>query len=209
MMGHVTDLSDASDEGLPALDDDAETRPAGAVDATADTPADAPGDAMAVTPRRRRRRKFDKGLFFASLGIAIGLVLVIRGLSVGITGDERDPLPDLVEEVVPVPDAVQVLNQTRVFVDLATGYTGVLVIDGIEIPTVDIQDYATQEAGQQVSLPPVTIFEGGNNTLTFIPNDEAPVTEFTTGVHTATVIYWDIEIGRERARSFTWSFNVI
>jgi hypothetical protein len=194
MMDTVTGLTDARDER------DGSSSPIGGVEP--ETRSDEPS-------RPGRWRRLDKGLLVASLAIAIGLVLVIRGLAVGITGDERVRLPDLIEEVEPVPEAVQVLNQSRVFVDLDTGYTGVLVIDGTEIETVDIQDFATQEAGQQVDLPPVTIFEGGNSTLTFIPNDDAPITGFTSGLHRVEVIYWEIEVGRQRARSFTWTFTVV
>ncbi len=197
MMEPVTEVSDTSESRIGATGD-----------AAAD--ADPAPSAERPTPVvRRRRRRLDKGLLLASLGIALGLVLVIRGLAVGITGDDRVGLPDTIEEVQPVPDAVQVLGQTRVFVDLATGYTGVLVIDGIELETVDIQRYATQRAGQQVDLPPVTIFEGGNNTLTFVPNDAAPIDRFSSGLHRVQVIYWEIDVGRERARSFSWFFNAV
>lgn len=204
MMVAVTDLSDARDERDEA--------PSAAPDEPAADVADPSlaGDTASTVSRRRGRwRRIDKGLLVASLAIAIGLLLVVRGLAVGITGDDRVRLPELIEEVEPVPEAVQVLNQSRVFVDLETGYTGVLVVDGVEIETVDIQDFATQEAGEQVDLPPVTIFEGGNNTLTFVPNDDAPITEFTSGLHRVEVIYWEIEVGRQRARSFTWTFTVV
>ena len=77
-----------------------------------------------------------------SLVIAMGLALIGRGLAVSITGDDRANLPETIESVEPVPEAVQVLSQTSVFVDLEAGYTGVLVIDGIELPTVNIDDLA-------------------------------------------------------------------
>lgn len=205
MMVAVTDLSDARDERD-------EAPPVAPDDVPADVPAAssaADGTESALPPRPGRWRRLDKGLLLASLAIAIGVVLVVRGLAVGITGDDRVRLPELIEEVEPVPEAVQVLNQSRVFVDLETGYTGVFVVDGVEIETVDIQDFATQEAGEQVELPPVTIFEGGNNTLTFVPNDDAPITEFTSGLHRVELIYWDVEVGRQRARSFTWTFTVV
>lgn len=204
MMESVTDVSDTSERRVGATDADGGTLPVAGPDAAPEA-----SDGRRRGRRRRGRRRLDKGLLLASLGIALGMVLVIRGLAVGITGDERAGLPDTIEEVEPVPDAVQVLGQTRVFVDLATGYTGVLVIDGIEIETVDIQQYATQRAGQQVDLPPVTIFEGGNNTLTFVPNDAAPIDRFATGLHRVQVIYWEIDVGRERARSFSWFFNAV
>jgi hypothetical protein len=170
------------------------------------------GDGRRRGRLRRRRRPIDTGLLVVSLVIGFGLFLVIRGLAVGISGDDRVPLPELIEEVDPVPEAVQVPNQTRVFVDLETGYTGVLVIDGIEIETVSIRDLARNQnvgPGQQLELPPVTVYEGGNNTLTFVPNEDAPITEFTTGEHRAQVIYWQEEVGRQRAKSFSWTFNVV
>lgn len=156
-------------------------------------------------------QRIDRTLLTASLVIAIGLLLVGRGLLVGVTGDERSNLPDLVEEVVPVPEAVQVLSQSNVFVDLASGYTGVLVVDGVEIETVNVDELATIEVdpGRQVDLPPVTIFEAGNSTLTFTPSSTAPIQDFTSGEHRVEVVYWRLDEGRQRARSFTWTFTVV
>jgi hypothetical protein len=176
-------------------------------DPASDTaPVEAPG-----APARRRRR-LDKTQLALSFLIAVGLVFVGWGLAVSITGDDRANLPDTVEAVDPVPEAVQVLNQTRVYVDLASGYTGVLVIDGIELPTVDIEDLAEQftaEPGQQIELPATTIYEAGNSTLTFTPSDEALVTGFDSGLHRAQVIYWKVDEGRQRPRSFSWTFTVV
>ena len=45
--------------------------------------------------------------------------------------------------------------------------------------------------------------------LEFRPSDGAQIEELTEGRHTATVIYWPIDEGRESARSYTWSFDVI
>jgi hypothetical protein len=173
-------------------------------------PVDTPPPTGGRRPRWRRRR-VDKSVLLVSLVIGFGLFLVIRGLSVGISSEEQNPLPDVVEEVDPVPEAVQVPNQTRVFADLDTGYTGVFVIDGIEIETVAIRDLAEEQQagpGVQLELPPVTIYEGGNNTLTFVPNDAAPITEFETGLHRVRLIYWDEEVGRQSAKSYSWTFNV-
>ena len=174
---------------------------------------DLPADQVAAELDRAepRRRRVDKTLVLVSLAVALGLVLVIRGLFVGVTGDERANLPDLIEEITPVPDAVQTLSQSNVFVDLATGYTGVLVIDGVELETINVDEVGNLavEPGQQVDLPAATIYEPGNATLTFTPSSEAPIGEFESGEHRATVIYWRIDEGRERARSFSWTFTVV
>ena len=145
------------------------------------------------------------------LVLGVGSLLVVRGLLVGITGDERADLPEFVQSIDPVPEAVQVPNQTNVFVDLATGFTGVLVIDGIEIETRNIDELGDVdvEPGQQIEIPPVTRFEPGNSTLTFTPSDGAVISEFEDGEHTAQLIYWRIEDGRQFARTFTWTFTVV
>lgn len=165
-------------------------------------------DEHSAPPAPARRRRVDRPLLAVCAVLAIGLVLVIRGVLVGVTGDDRVPLPEAVESVMPVPDAVQALSQTNVFVDLAANHTGVLQIDGIEIPTVNVAELQAGP-GEQVDLPPVTIFEAGNATLTFTPSEEAPIEEFASGRHEVRLVYWRIDEGRERAKSFTWTFNVV
>ena len=110
-----------------------------------------------------------------------------------------------------MPDAVQVLSQTSVFVDLLTDYTGVLVIDGVEIETIDLSeiDSSAVEPGQQVDIPPATVYEPGNATLTYTPTEGAPIETFETGLHHVQVIYWRVEEGRSRAGLYAWTFNVI
>ncbi|HEY5663981.1 MAG TPA: hypothetical protein VIS05_08100 [Ilumatobacter sp.] len=158
-----------------------------------------------------RLRHLDKGFVLLLLLVGFGMALITRGLLVAITGDDRSNLPALIERVEPVPEAIQVLSQSNVFVDLADGYTGVLVIDGVEIETVSIEDLGSVgvEPGQQVQLPPVTIYEPGNATLTFTPGQDAPIPEFTEGRHRAQVIYWRVVDGRQRARSYSWTFQVV
>ena len=187
----------------------------------------APGETPAVTPDAtpavdttssrngssgpRRRRRIDRGLLLASAGIAVGIVLVGLGLIVSVTGDEATNLPDEIEEIAPVPDAVQVLSQTSVFVDLLTDYTGVLVIDGVEIETIDLSeiDSSAVQPGQQVDIPPATVYEPGNATLTYTPTEGAPIETFETGLHNVQLIYWRVEEGRSRAGVYAWTFNVI
>lgn len=189
----------------PAHPTDAEVEPD-----TQHEPADAPPARAGIT-RRRRWWRLDIPTLLALLVVTLGMGLVVRGLLVSITGDDRANLPPLVEEVSPVPEAVQVLSQSNVFVDLVTGYEGVLVIDGVEIPTVNVNDLADVEQvpGQQVELPPVTIFAPGNATLTFTPGAGAPIQQFDQGDHQAQVIYWKTQDGRQRARTFTWTFTVL
>jgi hypothetical protein len=154
-------------------------------------------------------------LIAVSLVIGVGLLMVLLGFQASVTGKKALALPPTIEDIDPVRGAVRVPSQTAVFVDLLAGYTGVLVVDDIELKTVDPNDLndpnspsAAAGGGQQVSLPATTIYERGNATLTFVPTKGAPIESFTQGTHTATVIYWKVLESRQRSQSYTWTFSV-
>lgn len=160
-----------------------------------------------------RRRRIDVKLLVASLGVALGVVLVVLGVRASVTGREEQRLPVAIESITPIRGATQVLRQSQVQVDLLAGYSAVLILNGIELPTISLDDVGSNSSlpkpGEQVSLPPAAIFEPGNNTLTYTPVAGGPVERFDTGVNDATVIFWKLEDGRERGRSYSWSFTVV
>lgn len=156
---------------------------------------------------RIKFRRPQLSLLVASFLIAISLVAVGVGISIAVTGTDRQGLPDEIEEISPLRAASQVPAQTQVFVDLQTGFTGVLVVDDLELQTVNINEVKSSP-GQEVKLPPVTIFEPGNSTLTFDPSPQSAITEFSQGEHIVKVIFWKLIDGRSRARSYTWTFTV-
>ena len=110
-----------------------------------------------------------------SLVIAGCLVAIGVAVSIAVTGREGQGLPIAVESIDPVRGARQVPSQTAIVVDLSTGYTGVLVIDGLELETVDVEDVQSATPGKQVTLPPTTIYEPVNATLTFDPSENAAI----------------------------------
>ena len=111
----------------------------------------------------------------------------------------------------PVPDAVQVLAQSQVVVDLVEGYEGRLRIDGVDFPTLRMEDLTNDdvEPGEQVEIPPGVVFEPGNDTLTFTPGPGIEIEDFDDGIHRVTVLYWPVERGEGAARSYSWAFNVV
>jgi hypothetical protein len=170
---------------------------------------------MTSSMRRPRFESQQRRLLVCSMVIACGIVLVIIGFRSSVTGRAALALPPTIEDIDPVRGAVRVPSQTEVFVDLLAGYTGVLVIDGVELKTVDPNDPNDPNAqavpavnGQEVKLPATTIYERGNATLTFVPTKGALIQSFTQGTHTATVIYWKILESRAHAQTYTWTFSV-
>jgi hypothetical protein len=156
-------------------------------------------------PRRPARLK----LLVCSFIIAAGVMLAAMGVVRGVTGRAAEKLPALVENVEPIPDATNVPKQSRIFVDLAAGYTGVLIVDGVELKTVTQADLQSGVPnGQQVGIALTTVYEEGNATLTFLPVKGAPIESLTEGQHTVAVVYWKLIESRNEARSFQWSFTV-
>ncbi|MEL6893578.1 MAG: hypothetical protein AAFP84_18445 [Actinomycetota bacterium] len=157
------------------------------------------------------RRRLDKGLLAACFVIACGLALITWGLFSAQTGTEGVDRPEVIENLSPVENAVQVLQQERIVVDLQSGYEAELIVDGIALETTRIGelDFNSVEPGQQVSTPPTAVFDPGNSRIEFAPSEGAQIEDFSEGRHRATVVYWRIDEGRESARSYTWSFDVI
>jgi hypothetical protein len=154
-------------------------------------------------------KRFDKKLFLASIGMALGLTIIIFGFRTGLTGREASNLPDAIEGISPGDDA-RVLRQSQVIVDFVDGYMARLIIDDIELPTTRLDELVTSGTqpapGAQLDLPPTAIFDPGNYTISFLPQPGAPIEQFAQGEHSAKVLYWPIDEDESRARSYSWTF---
>jgi hypothetical protein len=164
---------------------------------------------IAVSVLHAVRRKVSIEKLLVSVGLAIGVGLIVFGFTTARTGRDAQGLPDEIESIAPAKGD-QVLRQSTIEVDLVPGYRGVLVIDGQELPVVDLEGSVAAGPGDQVNSDiKTTKFEPGNNTLTYQPQEGAPIAQFATGLHEVQVIYWKIDESREASRSYTWQFEVI
>ena len=157
------------------------------------------------------RIKFKLETLLVSAGIALGVVLIIMGVNAATTGREALGYPDAIINVSPAPNDRQVFSTTEISVDLEDGYQARLTIDGLDIPTTNLEDIAglTAEPGQQVEIPPTAIYDQGNSLVRFQPTGGAVLEEYDTGVHNVTVTYWRIVDGEATARSYSWKFEVL
>lgn len=175
---------------------------------------DAPPTNGSAATADRPRRKFDRGLFVASLVIACGLVLIVWGVTTAMTGDDGIDRPEAVESLQPVENALQVLQQERIVIDLQPGYEGRLEIDGVALPMAtigqsDVDPDTRAAPGAQVDLPITAIFDPGSNVVSFQPVEGAAVERLEPGLHEARIVFWRIEDGPDQARSYRWTFTVI
>jgi hypothetical protein len=156
------------------------------------------------------KRPINKETLIVSAGVAIGLYAIILGFNGGSTGRDAQRLPAAIERMTPGPGD-QVLQQSQIFVDFIDGYNASLTIDGIALDTTRLDELTdngvSPRPGAQVNIPPTAIYDPGNYTISFLPQDGAPITTLTQGMHTATVLYWKIIDGPAKSRSFTWEFK--
>jgi hypothetical protein len=156
------------------------------------------------------KRPINKESLIVSAGVAIGLFAIISGFNGGSTGRDAQRLPEVIERMSPGPGD-QVLQQSQIFVDFIDGYNASLTVDGIDLETTRLDELtdngASPKPGAQVEIPPTAIYDPGNFTISFLPQDGAPIQTLTQGTHTATVLYWKVSEGPAKSRSFTWEFD--
>lgn len=156
------------------------------------------------------KRRIDKQTLIVSAGVAVGLVLIVWGISSGTTGREAQRIPVVIERMAPGPGD-QVVQQAQVSVDFVEGYEASLTIDGIILDTTRLDELTDPskpvKPGAQVELPPTAIYDPGNFIISYTPQDGAPIETFTQGTHTAIVRYWKTVDGPTKANSFTWEFE--
>jgi hypothetical protein len=110
-------------------------------------------------------------------------------LSESETTREEDTLPIAIESVTPQPAEIL---QDEIVADLQNTYTGVLVIDGAEVP--EDQLTRVEDLGQ----------------VAFRPGPGKDIEKFQPGVHTVVVLYW--VQGRDRPAkpgAYSWTFRAV
>jgi hypothetical protein len=163
----------------------------------------------------RRRRDINWWRLSAAAIVAVSLVGIVIGFMSAETGSRQDRFPEGLEAVAPNRDA-QVQRQSRVDVDLASGYAGELSLNGIPIA----QDRYSFDPGQNVLSYPCLASSGpvpgapqppvGGSTewpdcTVGVDGDDIPV--LPTPEVTFTVRLWLIEDGPGASSTYTWTFK--
>ena len=130
------------------------------------------------------------------VAIVLGVALVVLNLGVILlaTADTSEkglrPLPNDIESIHPERGELTSLVDT-ISVDVADGMTGVLVVDGIEIP----EDQLDRVVGLQI--------------VSFRPGPGKEIPRFRAGDNTVVVKYWPGRLQDRPANpySFGWTFR--
>lgn len=126
--------------------------------------------------------RFLKGVILAA---AIGGIAYTFTAPTQDTGPRR---PAAVEAVSPDGGDLD-LRQATILADLATGFTGYLMLDGAEVPADDIRRVE------------------GLNQLILSPGPDSDYAQLQPGLHCATVVYWPIGLTEADGSSYRWCFR--
>jgi hypothetical protein len=147
-------------------------------------------------PVRRPRMSDTRFRLLIAVMVATAGVALYAGVRATDTGGE-DPVtisgrPDVVEHLVPGAGD-EVIRQAELGVDLAPGYDGTLLVNGVEIPTEELRRVPEQ------------------NQVFFTPGEGKVVEKLNAGPNCATAIVWKASAGRGTAddQTFSWCFDAL
>jgi hypothetical protein len=141
-----------------------------------------------VTEDRRRvvvRRIFIVAVVAACL---VGLVIAANRTDTGEPDIAQTGGQDVVEALLPAVDS-EVLRQAQIGIDLAPGWTGVLIINGTEIPE------------DQLTIVPEL------NQVFYQPADGKEVEQLLAGPNCIQAVVWLIERNRGSGQTIDWCFR--
>lgn len=144
-----------------------------------------PSGSPPAAPSRRSRRLQN---VLMGLAAVVAVNLLVAAAVIGGGSNDGPDIPAEIEQVMPAPGTT-ILSQADVGADLIDTYTGVLFIDGVEIPLDQLR--IERALGQVV----------------FRPGENKEITRLAPGPHRATIEYWPQDRDREASRSFTWQFR--
>jgi hypothetical protein len=149
-----------------------------------------------VEPAPRVRMSDTRFRLLIAAMVTLAGVALFAGVRATDTGGE-DPVtvagrPDVVEVLVPGAGD-EVIRQAELGIDLAPGYDGTLVVNGVEIP-----------AEEQRRVPE-------QNQVFFTPGEGKVVEQLRAGPNCATAIVWKASAGRGTAddQTFSWCFDAL
>ena len=129
--------------------------------------------------------------------ISVGLLLVLAAGILWYGGTQKAESPDpklldaAVEALSPPEDSPGVPRQQPITVDLQPGWTGVLLVNGVEIPEDQLQRTEAQ------------------NQFSFQPGEGKIIEQLPPGPVTARAIVWrELESRETDSHSFSWTFRV-
>ena len=109
-------------------------------------------------------------------------------LGVMLSSRTDPPLADAIEALIP-NQGDEVLSQSDIGIDLISGYTAELTLNGIPIPDSQLRRV------------------DGLNQVTFRPDPGQIIERLQADLNCATAVYWPLSQGRQASRTVNWCFT--
>lgn len=130
----------------------------------------------------------------ARIVISVLLALAVGGIVLSFSLVREDKSTPTVRDTAITsfepPVGAHVLRQGLIAYELDPAYTGILYVDGMEIPSEELEATAL------------------TNQLGYVPTKDKVTGVLKPGKHTATAEFWLRSKTRDSSRSFSWSFFV-
>jgi hypothetical protein len=136
-----------------------------------------------------------------SLLVVVGIGSIVYGFASAQTGNDCITDKESIERIEP-GCGDRILRQSEVGADLKAGLRGSLNIDGVDIPTFDVNTGTPSDADRLKAQ-----YDQGTGTILFSPRPGGQIEEFTAGQHTIVVTYGPLDQPDTR-QSFSWIFYV-
>jgi hypothetical protein len=144
-------------------------------------------EAVAEAPRTLRQMVTPYRMA-CTAALAVAFLLAVYGFQSSKDQRKTSCGGGAIVTLIPCPGDSD-LRQGLIGIDLVSGYSGVLMVDGVEIPQDQLRT-------------------GGSNQVYFQPGPGTETGALAPGRHGATVLYWSLTSDRQHAQSFSWAFSV-
>lgn len=122
--------------------------------------------------------------------VVVVVALAIAGLVIVGSDDDVTGGQGAIQQLIPKRDS-QIVQQQEVGVQLGPGFDGELAINGVPIPSTQLDRVE------------------GLNIITFKPGPNKAIEQLRAGENCATVTYWRVDVGPDDADGFAWCFSVV
>jgi hypothetical protein len=146
--------------------------------------------------------RLDKRRLIVSFLVTVGLGSIVYGFASAQTGNDCISDKASIERIEP-GCGDQILRQSEVGADLKAGLTGTLTIDGVMVPTFDVNTATPSDADRLKAQ-----YDQGTGTILYTPRPGAVIEEFSPGQHTIVLTYGPLDQPDTR-HTFTWNFTVL
>jgi hypothetical protein len=127
-----------------------------------------------------------------SVLLAASVVGLVFAFQAAEDPEDKVVLRDSRVNVVFPPPGDSILKQDTIYAEVELPYTGVMLIDGVEIEASQVEHIQVGDATR----------------FSYTPRPGTVTGYLSSGVHKAAIVFWLPEQGRDRSSRYSWEFRI-